>query len=253
MLFGTYKFAKFITKVEYLDTKSEVFSTSQVVQTPTKEGYLPKIDSSDAEVVDETITTTKIIEYGPWEKAFFSDVYSREVATFDVSGINYSNLEDYLSLDLKALGYEAEETEETKETLSPEDLYDELIREVERTTQNLDDVEIKHDSFIFVVVVSEIFALSVLLFIECILEESYYDSLLDNLALHIKLKDYKEERKDFRILLEKSKELLEENKKRILENETLRAKFVELYTKYAPFINDSSLDKTYQKLTRKKD
>ena len=124
---------------------------------------------------------------------------------------------------------------------------------MERTTQNLDDVEIKHDSFIFVVVVSEIFALSVLLFIECILEESYYDSLLDNLALHIKLKDYKEERKDFRILLEKSKELLEENKKRILENETLRARFVELYTKYAPFINDSSLDKTYQKLTRKKD
>ena len=253
MLFGTYKFAKFITKVEYLDTKSEVFSTSQVVQTPTKEGYLPKIDSSDAEVVDENITTTKIIEYGPWEKAFFSDVYSREVATFDVSGINYSNLEDYLSLDLKALGYEAEETEETKETLSPEDLYDELIREVERTTQNLDDVEIKHDGFIFILTASEVLALAILLFIELILDDSYYDSLLDNLALHIKLKDYKEERKDFQILLEKSKELLEENKKRILENETLRARFVELYTKYAPFINDSSLDKTYQKLTRKKD
>ena len=253
MLFGTYKFAKFITKVEYLDTKSEVFSTSQVVQTPTKEGYLPKIDSSDAEVVDETITTTKIIEYGPWEKTFFNDGYSREVATFDVSGINYSNLEDYLSLDLKTLGYEAEETEETKETLSPEDLYDELIREVERTTQNLDDVEIKHDGFIFILTASEVLALAILLFIELILDDSYYDSLLDNLALHIKLKDYKEERKDFQILLEKSKELLEENKKRILENETLRARFVELYTKYAPFINDSSLDKTYQKLTRKKD
>lgn len=253
MLFGTYKFAKFITKVEYLDTKSEVFSTSQVVQTQAKEGYLPKIDSSDAEVVDETITTTKIIEYGPWEKTFFNDGYSREVATFDVSGINYSNLEDYLSLDLKTLGYEAEETEETKETLSPEDLYDELIREVERTTQNLDDVEIKHDGFIFILTASEVLALAILLFIELILDDSYYDSLLDNLALHIKLKDYKEERKDFQILLEKSKELLEENKKRILENETLRARFVELYTKYAPFINDSSLDKTYQKLTRKKD
>ena len=253
MLFGAYKFAKFITKDEYLDTKSEVFSTSQVVQTQAKEGYLPKIDSSDAEVVDETITTTKIIEYGPWEKTFFNDGYSREVATFDVSGINYSNLEDYLSLDLKTLGYEAQITEETKETLSPEDLYDELIREVQRTTQNLDNVEIKHDGFIFAVIVSEVLALAILLFIELILDDSYYDSLLDNLALHIKLKDYKEERKDFQILLEKSKELLEENKKTILENETLRARFVELYTKYAPFINDSSLDKTYQKLTRKKD
>ena len=124
---------------------------------------------------------------------------------------------------------------------------------MERTTQNLDDVEIKHDGFIFILTASEVLALAILLFIELILDDSYYDSLLDNLALHIKLKDYKEERKDFQILLEKSKELLEENKKRILENETLRARFVELYTKYAPFINDSSLDKTYQKLTRKKD
>ena len=252
MLFGAYKFSKFVTKVEYLDTKSEVFSTSQVVQTQAKEGYLPKIDSSDAEVVDENITTTKIIEYGPWEKAFFSDVYSREVTTFDVSGINYSNLEDYLSLDLKALGYEAEETEETKETLSLEDLYDELIREVERITQNLDDVEIKHDYFVIALIVSELASLLLLIITESFLEISRYDSLLDNLAIHLKLKDYKKDRKEIQKLLKISQKLLEENKKTILENEILRTRFIEIYTKYAPFINDSRIDETYQKLTRKK-
>ncbi len=252
MLFGAYKFSKFVTKVEYLDTKSEVFSTSQVVQTQAKEGYLPKIDSSDAEVVDENITTTKIIEYGPWEKAFFSDVYSREVTTFDVSGINYSNLEDYLSLDLKALGYDAEETEETKETLSLEDLYDELIREVERITQNLDDVEIKHDYFVIALIVSELASLLLLIITESFLEISRYDSLLDNLAIHLKLKDYKKDRKEIQKLLKISQKLLEENKKTILENEILRTRFIEIYTKYAPFINDSRIDETYQKLTRKK-
>ena len=252
IIFGAYKLARYVTKIEYLDTKQETYSTFQITQTKTEDGYLPKISSENAYSDDEKIITTQIIEYGPWEKPLFGD-YSRDIYTYDVSNINYDNLKDYLSLDLESLGYEAKSDTEAKEVLSPEDLYDELIREVKRTTQELDDSEIRHECFVFVLIFIEFVALLLLLLIEELLDESNFSSLLQNIDNILFPEDYKRSRKEIKKMGSKLQSLLEENKKIILENERLRNRFIELYSKYAPFLNNSILDKTYKNLTRKKD
>ena len=53
-------------------------------------------------------------------------------------------------------------------------------------------------------------------------------------------------------MLEKIKKLLEESKQLSRENNEFRDRFINLYQKYAPFLQDDELEQNYQRLVRKK-
>ena len=86
----------------------------------------------------------QLITYTPWEKGEYyyngkygkySEMFGRQILTYDLSEIDYADLSDYAELDLTALGITATPTTETKSTLTPEDLYEEAYTLIKRYNQ----------------------------------------------------------------------------------------------------------------------
>ena len=71
-------------------------------------------------------------------------------------------------------------------------------------------------------------------------------------SIHQNISKNKKNRKALKNYLEKLEKLLKENKQLILENVEFRNRFVELYQKYAPFIQNRKIEEKYQKLVREK-
>ena len=253
VLFGAYKVGKEVSRTEKFMTNNGVYSQSDVIQTPRIDSYEVIIDS-DAPIENNTIKKTYVIEYEPWDKSILSSEFSRDITTYDVSGIAYDELEDYLSLNLEELGIDGVTTEEQKESLNPDDLYDSAIIEVEQIIQNLENEEITYDDIFFTVLLSEIVGILLLIFVHLVLETvAYYDFLEDCLLeIPYKFKENFQSKKECQKMLEKIKKLLEESKQLSRENNEFRDRFISLYQKYAPFLQDDELEQNYQRLVRKK-
>lgn len=253
LIFGGIKFGNTTSKQVTYSTKNEVYSQSSVVQTPKIDDYQKALSLSVDDGATE-LTQTKIIEYGTWNRDE-DEGYIRDVTTYDVSEIDYSNLSEYLNLDLEALGIEGATLEQTKDTLNPDDLYDEAILEVERIIQDLDNENIVYELRVLLIVLGEIIAVLIYVMIEmALICSSTNDACITDFLLNIPyyLSCIYDDKKELKKMLLKIKELLESSKKLVRENEEVRERFAELYQKYAIFLHDKKIDQKYQKLIREK-
>ena len=218
-------------------TKNIVYSETDLVLTPSIDGYQEKV---------EDYNQVNVIEYGPWEKE--SEGYVRVINTYDVTDYNYSSLDSYYDMDLNGIS-SVQEVEETL-YLSAEDMYDEVIREVEKITQNPNDLE--KDFILFLFSLGFCLGLSAILY-ACV--ELFVVIAKDNISWGVIKEDIdniKEAKENYVKYMEKLNKELQENKKLILSNNEYREKFINLYKKYTLFIQDKKLDKEYQKLVREK-
>lgn len=97
--------------------------------------------------LDEDSVT--ILKYYPYEELGFWDSvpkgedtnskFVRKIESYDVSEIDFDNLEEYLTLDLVSLGVESTDTKDYKVYLTPQDTYQESYTLVKRTTHDLDN------------------------------------------------------------------------------------------------------------------
>lgn len=65
---------------------------------------------------------TLLIEYEPWQK--YGDHYTRDYIEYDVSSIKYSDLAQYLLLDLEQFNINGNQKTEEKDELESQDLYE---------------------------------------------------------------------------------------------------------------------------------
>lgn len=244
IVFGSYQVARHIIKTPRYMTTNDTYSISDNLQTPSISEYQSLIGEDDT-------PETYIIEYSPWERESFLEEFTREVTTYDVSNVEYENLEDYLQLDLYDLGILGESETETKESLTPSDLYNDEIREVERIYQDVLDVKYEPANFsiktflIFYVV----WYLVDKYISKCLKTETITDYIKDFSKRNKKRKELKEAYLDQEHRL---KEALDNFKTLLSKNDKARARFIELYQKYAPFLQDDELEQNYQRLVRKK-
>ncbi len=90
------------------------------------DGELP----TKEEIYDEAINTIQLKEYDPYELQ--ENGYTRDILTFDLKNLEEMPLEDYLNVNLEALGITGESTQEYKNSLNLSDLYTETYSVVEK-------------------------------------------------------------------------------------------------------------------------
>ena len=237
LVIGSFKLSKNLSKVGDPYTKSIVYSKQDEALTPVIDGYRESV---------ERYNQVNVIEYGTWQEV--NNGYERVITTYDVTDYNYGALENYYDMDLS--GVSGIQEVQVNSELNAEDLYDEVIREVERIIQNPDDLE--EDTFFFWYI-----------FIFCLFGSGMIYAMAELLIYFIKDKtfweiikdDIKELKKDKRKYIEYMgylKTVLETKKDLILSNREYREKFINLYNKFAPFIQDKKLDQKINKLVREK-
>ena len=244
IVFGSYQVARHIIKTPRYMTTNDTYSISDNLQTPSISEYQSLIGEDDT-------PETYIIEYSPWERESFLEEFTREVTTYDVSNVEYENLEDYLQLNLYDLGILGESETETKESLTPSDLYNDEIREVERIYQDVLDVKYEPANFSIktLLIFYVVWYLVDKYISKCLKTETITDYIKDFSKRNKKRKELKEAYLDQEHRL---KEALDNFKTLLSKNDKARARFIELYQKYAPFLQDDNLEQNYQKLIREK-
>lgn len=254
ILLGGFKIGKNICKTSY-PTRNEIYSESDNVQTPKIDGYFTPIVQNIPDDVDE-VTTTNVIVYESWTDTG-RGYFARSVTTYDASMVydvnstHYNSLGDYASLDLDAFGIDGDETMEYKDTLTAEDMYNGTIVEVERIIQDIDEEKAEYSGLAGSVILGEMLVISSFILVDLIIRQKYsFEKMVTSIPQNISKN--KKNRKALKNYLEKLEKLLKENKQLILENEEFRNRFVELYQKYAPFIQNRKIEEKYQKLVREK-
>lgn len=224
-------------------TKKDIYTTD-TQQTPNVEPY----QEEQLEVGE----TTYIIEYGPWDKGFLQSSYHRDVTTYNVSEIELETLPEYLELDLEELGYKGTTEDETKETLQPEDLYEEPIYEVIKYIQDLDSAETIRDEFDFY------FLHIVALFAEVALVAILLNAGKRKFPTFDKILDYDRWMKFRKNKKEEAVKYEEELKKyttKLLElcaeHKEAAKTFIEMYDKYLKYLSKPELKEEYIRLIRK--
>ena len=120
------------TTIETYDSREDIPQVNEY--------YLPKSEDS-----------TIITKYLPWkETGFFKTEYTREIATYDITGldIDYENIEDYLTnefLQQLTPGYQMDRSVEKLKKVSAEEKNSETYYTIERTNQSLEDYHIDFD------------------------------------------------------------------------------------------------------------
>ena len=112
--------------------------------------------------------TVQLITYNPWEKGEYyykgqySEMFGRQILTYDLSEIDYADLSDYTELDLTALGITGNPTTEKKSTLTPEDLYEEAYTLIKRYTQDKENAILERTDSLFIETVVDISVITIL-------------------------------------------------------------------------------------------
>ena len=248
IVFGSYQVARHIIKTPRYMTTNDTYSISDNLQTPSISEYQSLIGEDDT-------PETYIIEYSPWERESFLEEFTREVTTYDVSNVEYENLEDYLQLDLYDLGILGELETETTESLTPSDLYNDEIREVERINQDVLDVKYEPANFSIktLLIFYVVWYLVDKYVSKCLKTETITETITDYIKDFSKRNKKRKELKEAYLDQEhRLKEALDNFKTLLSKNDKARARFIELYQKYAPFLQDDNLEQNYQKLIREK-
>ena len=125
LIFGSIKLAKFKKYYKTINTYSP--KNGITTEATYKRGKKDKI---------------LIYELAPYKK-YESAGFKRETITYDVTDITDISIEEYLDLDLKSLGIDKTRHTEYKNSLTPDDTYDETIRFVEQSIVNENDYQEK--------------------------------------------------------------------------------------------------------------
>lgn len=120
LVIGSSKLAKIITIASCKKYNVEIESYSSL------DGKLPVKE----EIFNEEIDTVRLIEYEPFEKE--DGYYVRNSTTYDLNNLEEMPLEEYLNINLEALGIKGESNRESKISLSISDLYAETYSIVEK-------------------------------------------------------------------------------------------------------------------------
>ncbi len=193
--------------------------------------------------------TISLIEYSPWdEPGYFRDEYSRNVYTYDLEGIKkkYTNIEDYLTSDLKEKIKLSEENEEI-ETKKPKDLdYTKNKYIITEKVINEKDFRMVKSKFYW-----PLFSILSSFGIIAI------DFLLLKKLTSVKLKDLKQNKKQLQKELKSDKEKSIENKKSLYDLSQLatilKLDVLDNYEKLPDIVKETSnVKKKYKLLTKKK-
>lgn len=193
--------------------------------------------------------TISLIEYSPWdEPGYFRDEYSRNVYTYDLEGIKkkYTNIEDYLTSDLKEKIKLSEENEEI-ETKKPKDLdYTKNKYIITEKVINEKDFRMVKSKFYW-----PLFSILSSFGIIAI------DFLLLKKLTSVKLKDLKQNKKQLQKELKSNKEKSIENKKSLYDLSQLatilKLDVLDNYEKLPDIVKETSnVKKKYKLLTKKR-
>ena len=179
-----------LARKESYNTDTETYSTVN--------GYNIKKD----EYLDDYIgnsnhpgKSTTVVVYEPWveRKALGSITYERKVKTLDLSQIDFDDIEQYVTFDAEALGYDYDVEKEQKTELILSDLYKEPITEITKIVQDTEDVKVDDEPSIGRIVAIGLGLTAVYLFtmfMLAMIDEDIYFDIIRSLNHMIKtLKD----------------------------------------------------------------
>lgn len=121
LVVGSYKLGEKVVRWCSKEYKVAIDSYSSV------DGKLPVKE----EIFSEQIDTIQLKEYSPYELQE-DGYYERDVLTFDLNNLEEMPLEEYLNVNLEALGITGENSQEYKTSLNLSDLYTETYSVVEK-------------------------------------------------------------------------------------------------------------------------
>ncbi len=240
-------------KVSPLMTNHKEFKTT-IEQYSSNEEVMP-VEEVQEEYREKAASSVVITEYGKWEwtEHFLdSDRFERTVTTYNIDNIYFDDLEDYTTLDLEALNIKGKSQTDTKESLVPQDLYEEVIVSIERILQDEDD-SITVENKVAIVLVAIGLYVATLIVLGLVFGWAYDELDMGPFEDIWELRegDYPS-KKELNEKLRKLKEKLEEIEKLKKSRTDLEDKFQEVYKIYAENITNDSLKETYQKLERKR-
>lgn len=222
-----------------------VFSNNKIGKKISKEYKVINEHFSYSSYLDNNINETYkhkdidnyviIKEYQPYK--LIDNIYQREIITYDVSNIQYNNIEDYLNIDLNDLGITKNIDIQYKSNLKENDLYKNNIYEVISNKVDLNDT--KYNEFILwlITIISSSISIYLLITLDILLCENVKTLLIGSIddLQNINTKKYiiikKNNIKLLKDYLDKEKELLQ-------YNQDLKNKFI---------------NNNYQRLLQKKD
>lgn len=240
-------------KVSPLMTRQEHYKTV-IEQYSSNEEALP-VDAVTEEYrkkADDSITIKKYEAWEWTEHVLDSDRFERTVTTYELEDLYLEDLQSYKTLDLEALKIKGETSTETKESLIPQDLYEDVIISIERIIQDEDDSITVENKAATIGVALGLWAATVIALglTFCWLYDEFDMGLFEDLYW-IKKGDYPSKKvlnEKLRILKEKLEKIEALKKSRT----DLEDKFQEIYHLYAENITDENLKKTYQTLVRRR-
>lgn len=235
ILAGTIKCLPQLKCVRIYRVRPEIYSTSDVIQTPKFPEYM--------DVVPHPI---EIFTYEPWQ-IIDDEAYEREVTSYYVSKEkkNYE-LNDYLNMSWwSSLRTTTSETSNTEVSSNPSYFYDEDIMEVIRFNQDLEDYtyrSINKDA--------QTAILLMVLFFCLILGVSLSATQIK------KIKDKFKDKEFFNSEINRWQEYMQEWQQEYEElytkNESYRKNFINMYESYMQYIQNEKLKDAYMRLTREK-
>lgn len=197
-----------------------------------------KIDESEGD-------KTYIKVYEPWN--FKTE---REIKTYDITGVEYENIDDYLKLDLSSFPCKSE-PEYLKDITSSRPLNDEEIKEVIKYLV-YEDESVFSDGLDFSAFVFFYF-LIILLTIFCELIFSMPFNIREITELYARIKEGKESLIYYGNK-EETKEFIASTLEEIYNNDELRNKFVKLFNENKYLLNDPTiLESKYKEVFEKVD
>lgn len=239
MLVGTFVGVSKIVKKSSYDT---AYYTIEQTYDVNKDKFTEEEGYQVIEPKDSTLLTV----YCPYQEnseEYYpsSESYYREIYTYDVSELNYENIQDYVSIDLETFSFAPEITYEYKETLSAEDLYktSRMIitkKIIDESNINLElniDAWVAYTSLIYIIP----FILEVLIIIASSvgIEDDPTKSFFDNFIKLIG--DYQNHKDNISIQLEELLELKESLKGELTNFQDLLIKLEDNYNKMPSELN----------------
>lgn len=220
--------------------------------------YGKDIKYSHSFVEDKEQEKTYIKVYSDWHKKIFSGTVMN-IDTYDVSKTNLSNIEDYLELNYEGLDFDRE----TVKLENDDDLAKKGYVEVEQVLINRDktDPVLDKDNYIFSLIMIYTMYIAIISVIEYFPyqedKSSKFIGIIYNLYHLLKenIKDYKENKINYKYALQIYKEKLNNLLEEMNEYEELKARFDELYNQNKYLLDDpeellSKIDSLSQELSK---
>ena len=220
--------------------------SSQTGKTVATEDYISKLGILNGEVVDSNVLV-EIKE--PWEKTGADSNgnvhFERTIKNYEITGVNYDDLTEYIDMDLSAAdcNYEYSEKVERKDSITSSDSLTDTDIKVVKQNQDINDSKQGNLFMPWLVNIALFILVDLLAFakIEQIAEDSGREGPLERiLNLKYYLDKLEESKQGIIEWTEELKEIEAEINKIIEENSEIKKRYIELLNnpKYKFFINE---------------